>query len=136
MKGSIIEIMDTTLRDGEQTSGVSFNAREKFSRSENLSIFRLLVEELGVPRVEVASARVSTGEFDTVKHICEWARANNHLHKIEVLGFVDGGKSAEWTAAAGATVINLLCKGSSWARLRHNTLPTSVLRLPMLWGAV
>ena len=106
MKGSIIEIMDTTLRDGEQTSGVSF------SRSEKLSIFRLLVEELGVPRVEVASARVSTGEFDTVKHICEWARANNHLHKIEVLGFVDGGKSAEWTAAAGATVINLLCKGS------------------------
>ena len=98
--------MDTTLRDGEQTSGVSF------SRSEKLSIFRLLVEELGVPRVEVASARVSTGEFDTVKHICEWARANNHLHKIEVLGFVDGGKSAEWTAAAGATVINLLCKGS------------------------
>lgn len=66
MKGSIIEIMDTTLRDGEQTSGVSF------SRSEKLSIFRLLVEELGVPRVEVASARVSTGEFDTVKHICEW----------------------------------------------------------------
>ena len=106
MKGSIIEIMDTTLRDGEQTSGVSF------SQSEKLSIFRLLVEELGVPRVEVASARVSTGEFDTVKHICEWARANNHLHKIEVLGFVDGGKSAEWTAAAGATVINLLCKGS------------------------
>ena len=98
--------MDTTLRDGEQTSGVSF------SQSEKLSIFRLLVEELGVPRVEVASARVSTGEFDTVKHICEWARANNHLHKIEVLGFVDGGKSAEWTAAAGATVINLLCKGS------------------------
>ena len=89
MKGSIIEIMDTTLRDGEQTSGLSF------SRSEKLSIFRLLVEELGVPRVEVASARVSPGEFDTVKHICEWARANNHLHKIEVLGFVDGGKSAE-----------------------------------------
>ena len=33
-----VEIMDTTLRDGEQTSGVSFNAREK------LTIARLLLE--------------------------------------------------------------------------------------------
>ena len=37
-----VEILDTTLRDGEQTSGVSFNAREK------LSIARLLLEELRV----------------------------------------------------------------------------------------
>ena len=48
--------MDTTLRDGEQTSGVSFNAREK------LSIARLLLEELCVSRIEIASARVSQGE--------------------------------------------------------------------------
>ncbi len=106
MKGSLIEIMDTTLRDGEQTSGVSF------SKSEKLSIFRLLVEELHVPRIEVASARVSDGEFDTVKRICDWARANGHLEKVEVLGFIDGGLSAEWTVETGATVINLLAKGS------------------------
>lgn len=106
MKGPLIEIMDTTLRDGEQTSGVSF------SRSEKLSIFRLLVEELHVPRVEVASARVSAGEFDTVRRICDWARANGHIGKVEVLGFIDGGKSAQWIADAGAQVVNLLCKGS------------------------
>lgn len=53
-----IEIMDTTLRDGEQTSGVSFVPHEK------LMIARLLLEELKVDRVEVASARVSEGEFD------------------------------------------------------------------------
>ena len=106
MKGSLIEIMDTTLRDGEQTSGVSF------SKSEKLSIFRLLVEELHIPRVEVTSARVSAGEFDTVKRICEWAAANGHLEKVEVLGFIDGGKSAQWTVDAGAKVINFLCKGS------------------------
>lgn len=106
MSSPIVEIMDTTLRDGEQTTGVSF------SRSEKLSIFRLLVEELHVPRVEVASARVSTGEFDTVKHICDWAHNNNHVDKVEVLGFIDGGISADWVRNTGAKVINLLCKGS------------------------
>ena len=53
--------MDTTLRDGEQTSGVSFVPHEK------LMIARLLLEELKVDRVEVGSARVSEGEFEAVK---------------------------------------------------------------------
>ncbi|HIR37082.1 MAG TPA: 2-isopropylmalate synthase [Candidatus Limisoma gallistercoris] len=98
--------MDTTLRDGEQTTGVSF------TRSEKLSIFRLLVEELHIPRVEVASARVSSGEFETVKRICEWAKQNGHLDKVEVLGFIDGGQSNSWVRDTGAKKINLLCKGS------------------------
>ena len=79
-----IEIMDTTLRDGEQTSGVSFVPHEK------LMIARLLLEDLKVDRVEVASARVSEGEFDAVKMICDWAARRNMLPKVEVLGFVDG----------------------------------------------
>lgn len=82
-----IEIMDTTLRDGEQTSGVSFVPHEK------LMIARLLLEELKVDRVEIASARVSEGEFDAVKMICDWAARRNLLHKVEVLGFVDGRTS-------------------------------------------
>ena len=65
-----VEIMDTTLRDGEQTSGVSFNAREK------LSIARLLLEELRVSRIEIASARVSQGEQEAVRRIAEGARAS------------------------------------------------------------
>ena len=54
-----IEIMDTTLRDGEQTSGVSFVPHEK------LMIARLLLEELKVDRVEVASARGSDGVVES-----------------------------------------------------------------------
>ncbi len=101
-----IEIMDTTLRDGEQTSGVSFVPHEK------LMIARLLLEELKVDRLEVASARVSEGEFDAVKMICDWAARRNLLQKVEVLGFVDGHLSLDWIHATGCRVINLLCKGS------------------------
>ena len=102
----MIEILDTTLRDGEQTSGVSFSAREK------LSIARLLLEELKVNRIEVASARVSEGEFEAVRMIARWAAEHNCLDRIEVLGFVDGGVSLQWIQDAGCRVINLLTKGS------------------------
>lgn len=64
--------MDTTLRDGEQTSGVSFAAHEK------LSIAQALLD-LGVNRLEIASARVSDGEFEAVKRVASWAeRTGNH----------------------------------------------------------
>ncbi|MEI6864628.1 alpha-isopropylmalate synthase regulatory domain-containing protein [Flavicella sp.] len=101
-----IEIMDTTLRDGEQTSGVSFSVSEK------LTIAKLLLEELKVDRIEIASALVSKGELEAVQKITEWASENNYLERIEVLTFVDGGKSIEWMLKSGAKVQNLLTKGS------------------------
>ena len=102
----MIEIMDTTLRDGEQTNGVSFSVREK------QSIARMLIKELNVNRVEVASARVSDGEFESVKGIAEWAAKYGCLDRIEVLGFVDNGLSLNWIKDAGCRVVNMLCKGS------------------------
>lgn len=101
-----LEIMDTTLRDGEQTSGVSF------SPSEKLTIAQLLLTEVQVDRIEIASARVSDGEFAAVKAITKWAKINDLLHRIEVLTFVDGTVSIEWMQKAGAKVMNLLTKGS------------------------
>ena len=101
-----IEIMDTTLRDGEQTSGVSFSASEK------LTIAQLLFTEVKVERIEIASARVSEGEFQAVKKITDWASANGFIAKIEVLTFVDGTTSVDWMLKAGAKVMNLLTKGS------------------------
>ena len=101
-----IEIMDTTLRDGEQTSGVSFSVSEK------LTIAKLLLEELKVDRLEIASARVSEGELEAVKKITAWASENKQLQNIEVLTFVDGGKSIDWMLESGAKVQNLLTKGS------------------------
>ena len=101
-----IEIMDTTLRDGEQTCGVSFLPHEK------LAIVRMLLEDLHVDRVEVARARVSNGELESTRNICKWAEKNGAIDKIEVLGFVDGKVSADWIKSCGGKVMNLLTKGS------------------------
>lgn len=106
MNSRYIEIMDTTLRDGEQTSGVSFSASEK------LTIAQILLQEVKVDRIEIASARVSEGEFQAVKKITDWAGKNGFLDKIEVLTFVDGDASINWMVQAGAKVMNLLTKGS------------------------
>ncbi len=106
-----VEIMDTTLRDGEQTSMVSFSAKEK------LHLARMLLEDLKADRIEVASAHVSAGEFEGVRKISEWASQNGCLDKVEILGFVDGKSSVNWISRSGAKVMNLLCKGS----LKHLT---------------
>jgi D-citramalate synthase len=103
--------MDTTLRDGEQTSGVSFSELEK------LNIAKILLEEIRIDYIEVASARVSEGEFRGAKKVLDWAREAGYLEKVEILGFVDGKTSLEWISAAGGKVMNLLAKGS----LRHVT---------------
>jgi len=98
--------MDTTLRDGEQTSGMSF------SSSEKLTIAKLLLTELNVDRIEIASARVSKGEFKAAQDITNWAKQNQYLNKIEILTFLDDGISLEWLIKSGAKVQNLLTKGS------------------------
>ncbi len=98
--------MDTTLRDGEQTSGVSFMPHEK------LMIARALLQDLNVDRIEVASARVSEGEMEAVKSISRWASQNGKLDRVEVLGFVDETKSVDWIVECGCKCMNLLCKGS------------------------
>jgi D-citramalate synthase len=106
MKKRGIEIMDTTLRDGEQTSGVSFSVSEK------LTLAKLLLDELKVDRIEIASARVSEGELKAVQKITQWAAKKGYLDRVEILTFVDGGVSLEWMKKAGAKVQNLLTKGS------------------------
>ena len=99
-------IMDTTLRDGEQTSGVAFTDTEK------LSIARILLEDVNVDRIEIASARVSEGEYLGASRVLAWAAEKGYLERVEILGFVDGDISLNWIKNAGGKVLNLLCKGS------------------------
>jgi D-citramalate synthase len=109
-----INILDTTLRDGEQTQGISFSPAEK------LNIAKALLRQLKVDRLEVASARVSEGEKVAVTNIINWAREAGFAEKVEVLGFVAYKKSVDWIRDTGGAVINLLAKGSE--KHCHNQL--------------
>ena len=124
-----LEIMDTTLRDGEQTSGVSF------SSSEKLALAQLLLTELKVDRIEVASARVSAGELEAVQQITRWATGAGMLDKVEVLTFVDGQESLNWMQASGAKVMNLLTKGSL-NHLTHQLHKTPEEHFMAIQGAI
>ncbi|MGE4568126.1 MAG: alpha-isopropylmalate synthase regulatory domain-containing protein [Bacteroidales bacterium] len=101
-----VELLDTTLRDGEQTSGVSFSPEEK------LQVARSLLEDVKIDRIEVASARVSDGELEAVRRIVQWAQTRGLVSRVEVLCFLDGGESVNWARSAGIETVNLLTKGS------------------------
>jgi len=105
-RGAHVQLMDVTLRDGEQTQGVSF------SQAEKVSIAKALLRALKVDRIEVASAGVSEGEQQAVLRIAEWAAGEGLLERVEVLGFVDHKRSVDWICRAGGKTLNLLTKGS------------------------
>ncbi len=59
-----IEIFDTTLRDGEQTPGVSLNINEKYEIAKQLAKLNVDVIEAGFPIA-------SNGDFESVKNIAQ-----------------------------------------------------------------
>ncbi|MFT6925566.1 MAG: D-citramalate synthase [Psychromonas sp.] len=103
---NVVQLMDTTLRDGEQTQAVSFTPAEK------VSLAKALLQKLKIDRIEVASARVSEGEKEAVTKLNSWASREGFINKIEVLGFVDHTLSVDWITDTGGKVLNLLAKGS------------------------
>jgi D-citramalate synthase len=103
---STIQIMDTTLRDGEQTPDLAYTPAEK------TQIARLLLREAKVDRVEIANARASQGEAQAVRRITTWARRSHMADRVEILGMTDGTRSVDWIVDNGGAVINLLTKGS------------------------
>lgn len=57
-----IEVLDTTLRDGEQTPGISLNANKKLRIASKL-------DEIGINTIEAGSAITSSGERMAIKEI-------------------------------------------------------------------
>lgn len=101
-----VAVMDTTLRDGEQTPNVSYTPAEK------LQLARMLLVDVEVDRIEIASTRVSAGELEAAVAIAKWARKARLIQRVEMLGYSDGKKSVDWICGAGGKVMNLLTKGS------------------------
>src|SRR3989337_2789103 len=66
MEGRVY-IFDTTLRDGEQSPGISLNTREKLEIAEQL-------KRLGVDVIEAGFPITSPGDFEAVKTIAEQVR--------------------------------------------------------------
>ena len=57
-----IKVLDTTLRDGEQTPGVSLTSNEKLRIAHKL-------DEIGIDYIEAGSAITSQGERESIKEI-------------------------------------------------------------------
>jgi 2-isopropylmalate synthase len=62
--GRDVTIFDTTLRDGEQSPGISLDAREKVEIAEQLA-------RLQVDVIEAGFSAASSGDFDAVKAVAE-----------------------------------------------------------------
>ena len=69
-----IKVFDTTLRDGEQTPGVSLTTNEKFRIASKL-------DEIGIDYIEAGSAITSEGERQSIKEI------TNQNFNAEILSF-------------------------------------------------
>lgn len=63
-KNRTIEIFDTTLRDGEQTPGISFTAEQKRTIARQL-------DALGVDIIEAGTPITSKEEKEVVQLICD-----------------------------------------------------------------
>jgi len=62
-ENNVVQIFDTTLRDGEQSPGASMTAEQKVVIARQL-------EKLGVDVIEAGFAASSEGDFDSVQRVC------------------------------------------------------------------
>jgi len=63
-ESNVVQIFDTTLRDGEQSPGASMTAEQKVVIARQL-------EKLGVDVIEAGFAASSEGDFDSVRRVCQ-----------------------------------------------------------------
>jgi len=100
-----IELMDSTLRDGEQTAGVSFNPKEKES-------IAFALYEAGIRRIEMASACASSQDMDAIKSTKKAFEKSGYGNPIECLSFITK-PHIDWISESGAKTANLLVKSST-----------------------
>jgi len=75
-----IRFLDTTLRDGEQTPGVSLTPAEKFEIASSLS-------DIGVHHIETGSAAASDGEREAIRMIADAGLAAETVTYVRALSY-------------------------------------------------
>lgn len=91
-----LRFLDTTLRDGEQTPGVSLNPEQKFEIASRLS-------DIGIDVIEAGSAAASDGEREAIRRIAEAGL------KAEICTYVRALKEdIDYAADLGADSVHLV----------------------------
>jgi (R)-citramalate synthase len=91
-----LRFLDTTLRDGEQTPGVSLNPDQKFEIASRLS-------DIGIDVIEAGSAAASDGERDAIRRIAGGGFASEICTFVRALRM-----DIDYAADCGADSIHLV----------------------------
>ncbi|MET1124894.1 MAG: 2-isopropylmalate synthase [Archaeoglobaceae archaeon] len=98
----MVRVFDTTLRDGEQTPGVSLSVEQKVMIAEAL-------DKLGVDVIEAGTAIASEGDFEAIKEIssrglnaeiCSFAR----IRKEDIDAAADAGAESIFMVAPSSDI--------------------------------
>ena len=94
-----VRIFDTTLRDGEQSPGISLDVTEKLEIAEQLA-------RLGVDVIEAGFPIASDGDFDSVEAIAKTVRGPI-IAGLSRTGFkdIDRAWEAGWVAPQPAPAL-------------------------------
>ncbi len=100
-----ITVMDTTMRDGEQTPGIAFTPEEK-------AMLGRMLYNAGVDFIEVASAQVSGGEKSGAMAVA--AEFEEHGYPADILECLTylTKESVDWAHDTGVGGVNILAKSS------------------------
>jgi 2-isopropylmalate synthase len=105
-----VRIFDTTLRDGEQSPGISLDVAEKLEIAEQLA-------RLGVDIIEAGFPIASDGDFESVEAIAKIGARPDH-RGLSRTGFKDVDRA--WEACATPTSRASTCSSrrrrSTWRR--------------------
>ncbi len=97
----IIQFTDVTLRDGEQTPGVSFSVREKTTIAS-------MLEKLGVNCIEAGFASSSAGDMEAIDRIARQSRSNTTVCSLARCKVEDIDAAAKALANASKPKIHII----------------------------
>ncbi|NYZ74563.1 2-isopropylmalate synthase [Candidatus Micrarchaeota archaeon] len=95
------QILDTTLRDGEQTPGVTFNPDQKSQIAREL-------KRIGVPLIEAGSACNGPSEKEGIRRVCE--EVGDHTMVASFARIKD--QDIDDVVESGAGRVSLVCPAS------------------------